>query len=453
MEQIALPLEPERRVYTVAELNSAIRSLLEGEFQDIWVAGEISGVRVAASGHTYFTLKEEEAQIRCVCFRSTVRYLRFKPQDGVAVLARGHLDVYEARGEYQLLVEHLEPQGHGALQFAFEQLKKKLAAEGLFDPARKRPLPRFPRRIGIVTSPAGAVIRDIVNVLERRFPGLHIRLFPALVQGDGSVEEVCRAIHYFSRTRWPDVVILARGGGSLEDLWTFNEEAVARAIAASSVPIISAIGHETDVTIADFVADLRAPTPSAAAELVICTREQVLDQIAGSVHKLRQVVRYRLAQAARALHERGVDRAGTLLHRRIGRSLQRVDELDYRLRERARMTLELRWTKLRQLEARLRRLDLRFRFAQASGRLEVARAAAAHHMRSHLARARSRLEPLAAQLHQLSPLRVLERGYAIVQDEAGRILKDAASAPPESAVRIRLARGRLKARITERLDL
>src|SRR5712691_10612764 len=264
MEQFVLQFGPERRVVTVSELNAAIRGLLDREFFDVWVSGEISGVKIAGSGHYYFTLKDAESQLRCVCFRSTARFLKFKPQDGAAVLARGRIDVYEARGEYQLQVEALELEGHGALQFAFEQLKKKLAAEGLFEQARKRPLPRFPARIGIVTSPRGAVISDMVKILTARLPGLHIRLFPALVQGAGSVEEVCRGIDYFSRTRWADLVIVGRGGGSLEDLWTFNEEAVARAIAGCRVPVVSAVGHETDFTIADFVADLRAPTPSAA---------------------------------------------------------------------------------------------------------------------------------------------------------------------------------------------
>ncbi len=233
MEQLALTWGSQRKTYTVAELNAAIRGLLGSEFGDIWVSGEISGTRTVASGHCYFTLKDHDAQLRCVAFRASLRYLKFKPQDGVAVLARGRIDVYETRGEYQLLVEALEPQGHGALQFAFDQLKKKLAAEGLFDAARKRPIPALPRRIGIVTSPTGAVIRDIIEILARRFPGLHLRLYPALVQGDGSVEAVVRALDYFSRSNWADVVILARGGGSLEDLWTFNEEAVARAIAQS----------------------------------------------------------------------------------------------------------------------------------------------------------------------------------------------------------------------------
>ncbi|MCU1273706.1 MAG: exodeoxyribonuclease large subunit, partial [Bryobacterales bacterium] len=246
IDQFAFSFEPQRKLFSVTELNARIRGLLDLEFGDVWVSGEISGVRLATSGHYYFTLKDQEAQLKCVCFRMTARYLKFKPQDGVAVLARGRVDVYEARGEYQLLVEALEPQGHGALQFAFEQLKKKLGAEGLFDAARKRPLPKLPQRIGIVTSPSGSVIQDMLQILSRRFPGLHIRVYPAMVQGEGAIEAVCRGILHFHQGGWAEVVIVARGGGSLEDLWTFNEEDVARAIAACAVPVISAVGHETD---------------------------------------------------------------------------------------------------------------------------------------------------------------------------------------------------------------
>src|SRR5713101_1586674 len=303
MEQFVLQFGPERRSLTVSELNASIRELLDQEFSDIWVSGEISGTKLAASGHYYFTLKDAEAQLRCVCFRSTARFLKFKPQDGVAVLARGRIDVYEARGEYQLQVEALEVQGHGALQFAFEQLKKKLAAEGLFDRARKRPLPRFPARIGIVTSQRGAVISDMIHVLSRRFPGLHVRVFPAQVQGPGSIEEVCRGIQFFSRGGWAEVVIVARGGGSLEDLWTFNEEAVARALAASAAPVISAVGHETDFTIADFVADLRAPTPSAAAELVIPRKRDLVADLENRARRISQVVRLKLSEARGRLRE------------------------------------------------------------------------------------------------------------------------------------------------------
>jgi len=448
LEQFALEfdLTPQRRVFTVSELNGAIRATLDEEFPDIWVTGEISGFKLATSGHYYFTLKEREAQIRCVAFRSAHRFWKFKPRDGMAVLARGRIDVYEARGEYQLLVELLEPQGLGALQLAFEQLKKKLAAEGLFEAERKRPLPRFPRRIGIVTSPRGAAIADMINILSRRFPGLHIRLFPALVQGEGSVEEVRRGLEYFSRTKWADLVIAGRGGGSLEDLWTFNEEGVARAIAACSVPVVSAVGHATDVTIADFVADLRAPTPSAAAELVVPTREEVLDRVLAARGKLAQALRYRLAMLERRLRQQGVDRALGALHRRIGRGLQRIDEQDYRMRERMRSAIESRERMRRALELRLRRFDIRPRLAADHRRLDSAHSTALEIMRMRLVRRRAALDQLAAKLSQLSPLRILERGYAIVSNESG-ILKNAADARPESRIHVRLSKGELDATV------
>lgn len=448
VEQIALAWEPARRIYTVSTLNSALRELLGAHFDDIWVAGEISGCKLAASGHCYFTLKDGEAQLRCVCFRQTVRYLRFRPQDGLEVLARGRIDVYEARGEYQLLVEALEPRGAGALQLAFEQLKKKLAAEGLFDSSRKRPLPRFPRRIGIVTSPSGAVIRDLLHILGRRFPGLHIRVYPTLVQGEGAVGQVVRALEHFSAGGWAELVIVARGGGSLEDLWTFNEEAVARAIAASRAPVISAIGHETDFTIADFAADLRAPTPSAAAELAVPVREQLLEQIAGCANQLRQAIGFRLARAARRLHEQGIGRATVLLQRRIGRAMQRVDESEYRLRERMRAVLDKHLRRWREMDLRLRGLDLRLRFAGGHRRLDAARERLSSLVRLRLMGSRARLDELAARLAQLSPLQVLERGYAIVEDEAGLLVRDAAAVSAGSAIHVRLAKGRLSARVT-----
>jgi exodeoxyribonuclease VII large subunit len=446
VEQIAISWEPVRQSYTVAELNARISAMLQGEFDNIWVAGEISGCRMAASGHCYFTLKDHEAQLRCVCFKSSLRYIKFKPQDGMSILARGHIEVYEARGEYQLLVEAIEPQGRGALQFAFEQLKKKLALEGLFDPARKRKLPKLPRRIGVVTSPSGAVIQDMLQILARRFPGLHVRIYPALVQGDGSVESVCRGIQYFGQSQWADVLIVARGGGSLEDLWTFNEEAVARAIAACPVPLISAVGHETDFTIADFVADLRAPTPSAAAELVSCTRQELLEQLAAMNQKLLQAARYKVAISGRRLHQQGVDRATTVLHRRIGRSMQRVDELEYLLRERMRVVLERKRSKLQADSARLRSLDLRLRFANARRRMEAAQRALSQLVRLRITKARGRLDPLTAHLTQLSPLKILDRGYAIVRNEQGQVVKQAGEAPPDSTLDIRLAQGRIRAR-------
>lgn len=426
-DQISFEFEPARQIYTVAGLNAAVRALLESRFQDVWVSGEISGVKLAASGHYYFTMKDEQSQLRCVLFRTAARYLRFKPQDGIAVLARGRVDVYEPRGEYQLLVEALEPQGFGALQLAFEQLKKKLAGEGLFDASRKRPLPRLPRRIGIVTSPSGAVIRDMIQILERRFPGLHIRLYPAQVQGAGSIDEVVAGLDWFSQSGWPDVVIVGRGGGSLEDLWTFNEEAVARAIARSGVPVVSAVGHETDVTIADFVADLRAPTPSAAAELVICTRRQLFEQVDAASGRIEKEMRYRLTHAARRLHELGIERATSVVHRALGRRLQRVDEIDFRLRS----------------------LDPRLRLAAIRRRQELAEAALWDRIRLKIIRKRATLDSLAAQLTHLSPLGILERGYAIVQDQQGRIVRDAEAAPAESLLDVRLAKGHLRARVTQ----
>jgi exodeoxyribonuclease VII large subunit len=448
MEQFVLQFGPERRTLTVSELNASIRELLDREFSDVWVAGEISGAKLASSGHYYFTLKDAESQLRCVCFRSTARFLKFKPQDGAAVLARGRIDVYEARGEYQLQVEMLELQGHGALQFAFEQLKKKLAAEGLFEQARKRPLPRFPTRIGIVTSLRGAVISDMLHILSRRFPGLHIRLFPAQVQGPGSIEEVCRAIHHFSRGGWAEVIIVARGGGSLEDLWTFNEEAVARAIAQSAAPVISAVGHETDFTIADFVADLRAPTPSAAAELVVRTQEEILDQIAVQRHRLVQRIRYHFAMDWGRLRQLGVERAHSLLSRSVGRRLQRMDELQNRLREGIRLALDTRARALQSLTARLRYYDPRPRLGRDHNRRQAALGLLAHAMRLQLARRRSRLESLEAKLSQLSPLTILNRGYAIVTGDAGHILMDAAAASTGTAIGVRLAKGRLRANVT-----
>lgn len=442
MEQIALNWGSEPNLYSVSDLAAAVQQTLGRDFSDIWVSGEISGVKLPPSGHYYFTLKDEAAQIRCVCYRMTARYLKFKPQDGIAVLIRGRLDFYDARGEIQLIVDTIEPQGHGALQLAFEQLKKKLALEGLFDPARKRPLPSMPRRIGIVTSPSGAVIRDMLNILERRFPGRHIRVYPALVQGDGAAAQVVAGIEYFSESGWPDVVVVARGGGSLEDLWTFNEESVARAIAACSVPVVSAVGHETDFTIADFVADLRAPTPSAAAELVIVTRQSVEERVDGCEIKLRQAMRLHLALLARRFHSLAVDQAR--LHRAIGKQMQKVDELDYRLRDRWRVLVGSRRRILENNSARLAQLDVRLQFARVRQRLESCEASLERAIRIKLTAASGKMAELDAHLRQLSPLKTLERGYAIVQRD-GHIVKSPAGAPAGSEIRVRLAEGEIRA--------
>jgi exodeoxyribonuclease VII, large subunit len=445
--QLSFTLQPERRVFSVSELTSEIRGVFSGQFRDIWVLGEISGCKAASSGHLYFSLKDTGSQVKAVLFRGSARWLKFRPQDGMMVLARGSLDVYEARGEYQLIVEHLEPQGAGALQLAFEQLKKKLEAEGLFAAARKRPLPKFPQRIGIVTSPSGAVIRDILHVLVRRFPGLHIRLFPAQVQGDGAAEQVCRGLQFFSTSEWAEVVIVARGGGSIEDLWTFNEEAVARAIAGCSKPVISAIGHETDYTIADFVADLRAPTPSAAAELVICTRESLFEQVSAARERLLRAARYRILMCARELQQQGAERAGALLHRTLARGAQQVDELEFSLRALAHEGLAIRRKRLQECTQRLRSLDLRLRYARARARLNAAEVQLEQIGRGTLWKAQHRYEPLAAHLKQLSPLAVLGRGYSIVQDERGRIVRRSKDTEPGKLVNVRLGEGHIQARV------
>src|SRR5215470_6401464 len=280
MNQLTFNLQPTRQILTVSELTSRIRNLLARNFTDIFVQGEVSNCREAQSGHMYFTLKDDRAQVRCVFFKQQQRGIKFRPEDGLQVTVRGTISVYEQRGEYQIYVEKIEPVGLGALQLAFDQLKKRLEAEGLFAAERKKPLPLLPSRIGLITSPRGAAVRDVIRILRRRFHNVHLTLFPVRVQGEGASTEIVRAIRHFDRTKLVDVLILARGGGSLEDLWPFNEEEVARAVATCSIPIISGVGHETDFTIADFVADVRASTPSAAAELVVQTRREFDKHIA-----------------------------------------------------------------------------------------------------------------------------------------------------------------------------
>src|SRR5438132_1695584 len=291
-----------RRVLTVTELTVRVRDRLESEFYEVWVEGELSNCRLWNTGHLYFTLKDSASQIRGVIFRSALRYLKFKPEDGLRVVARGRVSVYEPKGEYQLICEHLEPQGLGALQLAFDQLKKRLQEEGLFDAGRKRPLPALPRKIGIVTSLDGAAIRDIIKVLRRRYSNAHLVIRPARVQGEGAALEIARGVKAIGRVAGVEVVIVARGGGSLEDLWAFNEEVVARAIAACPVPVIPAVGHESDVTIADFVADLRAPTPSAAAELVVSRKDEFCGRIDRLHDQLRAAARARVQGLSRRAH-------------------------------------------------------------------------------------------------------------------------------------------------------
>ncbi|MGD1068943.1 MAG: exodeoxyribonuclease VII large subunit [Bryobacteraceae bacterium] len=447
VEQFSLSFVPERRIYSLRELSDEIRGTLERGFTNIWISGEISGTKLIPGGHCYFTLKDSEAQIKCVCWKLSYWRLKFKPKDGTEVLVRGRVDIYELRSEYQFVVEAIEPQGHGALQLAFDRLKQKLLLEGLFETARKRPLPRYPRRIGIVTSPKGAVIRDFIEILSRRFPGLQVRLFPARVQGPGSIEDVCRGLDFFGGGGWAQIAVIARGGGSLEDLWTFNEEAVARAIAECGVPVVSAIGHETDVTIADFVADLRAPTPSAAAEMIVCTRQELLDRVEAQRSRALQLVRFRLATLARRLHEQAIDRAATVLHRSLARRTQRVDDAQERLRTSVRKQMAALDRRRRGLDDRLRHFDLRRRFRADRERMSEAAFRAEALVRAGLNRRHQRFETLAAKLGQLNPRLVLARGYAIVLNERGEIVKNSAQAPAESEIQVLLQADALRARV------
>lgn len=448
--QFSLSFGPPAR--TVTQITAAIRESLQSEFRGVWIEGEITETKMAPSGHWYFSLKDANAKIKCACYKSQAWRLKVKPRDGLAVVARGSIDVYEPRGEYQFIVEALQPRGFGELQLAFEELKKKLAAEGLFDAERKRPLPERPRRIGIVTSPAGAVIQDLLHVFERRSPGLHLRVYPALVQGMGSIEQVCAGIEYFSQSGWADLVIVARGGGSLEDLWTFNEEAVARAIAESTIPVVSAIGHETDFTIADFVADLRAPTPSAAAEMVAPNVADLIARLRDGEDRLSQRMRFLLSRASERLHRQGIDRARAIVERRIARAQQRTDELDFQMRAAIERILRAGRERHAIAEARLTRTDIRLRFRDAHRRLDQADSQMGEAMRRRLLRARARWESLDAQLGHLSPVAILERGYAIVQNADGAVLADASKVTNEEELQVRLARGRLTVRVSTRSE-
>src|SRR5216683_2386436 len=331
-DQLGFSFKPlDRRIWSVRDLVAALRTHLEREYGDIWVEGEVSNFRAHDSGHLYFTLKDEESQIKAVMFRSQVRLLRFRPENGMQVVLRGRVTIYEGRGELQLSAEYLEPKGAGALQVAFEQLKAKLEAEGLFDVARKKPIPTLPRCIGIVTSPQAAALRDILNILRRRHHTANVLIYPAQVQGEAAAVEVSAGVKYFNRATNIDVIIVARGGGSAEDLAAFNNESLARTVAGSQIPIISAVGHETDVTIIDFVADLRAPTPSAAAELVIRSRQEIEEQAESLQLRLARAVRYRLLMAKQALTEAAQQAAFARMMGGINQQQQKLDDLTSRL--------------------------------------------------------------------------------------------------------------------------
>ncbi len=450
MSQLQFNLQPTRQVLTVTQLTAKIRDLLAKNFTDIWVEGEISNCREAQSGHIYFTLKDDRSQVRCVFFKQQQRGIKFRPEDGLHVTVRGSISVYEARGEYQIYVENIEPMGLGALQLAFEQLKKRLEAEGLFSATRKKPLPLLPNRIGLITSPRGAAVRDVVRILRRRFPNVHLTVYPVRVQGEGSAEEIVKALKFFNQKKLVDVLILARGGGSLEDLWSFNEEAVARAIAASTIPVISGVGHETDFTIADFVADVRASTPSAAAELVVQTRREFDKNIAELRSALAEQMRYRILVLSRRVHElsarRGFRRPLDLLRQQR----QRADEMTSRLALGLRAQLEKSRKRFTAAHLRIMSFDFRARIAAFRLRLEKRGAELSVRAERLLRVKRERLDRLRLQLEERSPLRVLERGYAIATDASGAVLRDAAQVALGDSVGLQLHRGRLTTEVRKK---
>jgi len=438
------PARRARRVLTVSELTGGIRDALESGFGELWVEGEVSNCRVWNTGHVYFTLKDQTAQIRSVIFRSAHRYLKFRLEDGLHVVARGRLSVYEQKGEYQLVCEHLDPHGRGALQLAFEQLKKRLHAEGLFDTSRKRPLPALPHKIGIVTSLDGAALRDILKVLGRRHPNAHIVVRPVRVQGEGAAGDVSRGLDAIGRVDGVDVIIVGRGGGAIEDLWAFNEEPVARAIARTRVPVISAVGHEVDVTIADFVADVRAPTPSAAAEMVVAAKDEFCARIDGLRQRLDAAARAGLQRRRARVHQLTSRRGLAGWHARLAVRGRHVAELTHALRRAASVLLVRRARDLQRLRTRLDAQDVRRRVAAVRARLAAADGRLTAVGRRRRDGAQARLASLAARLEALSPLAVLARGYAVCWNaDRTAIVRRADAVAPGDHVRVTLEQGEL----------
>jgi exodeoxyribonuclease VII large subunit len=435
-----------RKIYSVSEITAQIKDLLETEFPEVLVEGEISNFTAAASGHLYFVLKDQGAQIKCAFFRQRARLLKFKPEDGLSVLASGRIGVYEPRGEYQLYVEGLEPKGIGSLQLAFEQLKAKLQAEGLFDAAHKKPLPLLPRTIGIVTSPTGAAVQDILRILGRRHQNLRVLLYPAKVQGTGAREEIAAGIEYLNTLGEIDVLIVGRGGGSMEDLWAFNEEIVARAISASRIPVISAVGHEIDFTIADFVADLRAPTPSAAAELVVLKKSEFTEKIGGLEQRLVQSFQYHLSRLRNSILSLSSDRAFASVESRLQRYQQRADELAFRLENCLQSTLRSLRSRLNVVVSNFERHDLLQKIRLGLESVRTCEARLALGQRINLHNLRNRAESLDRALEALNPLGVLQRGYAICRDAQGRVLKVASSLSVGDPFTVTLAKGEVLGR-------
>ncbi|MBL1274505.1 MAG: exodeoxyribonuclease VII large subunit [Ectothiorhodospiraceae bacterium] len=436
---------PTRDIYSVSDLNNAARDLLEGHFPLIWVEGEISNLARPASGHIYFSLKDSNAQLRCAMFKMRNRLVNFRPENGQQILVRGRLSLYPARGDYQLIAEHMEEAGDGALRRQFELLKHQLHSEGLFDADEKQPLPELPTRLGVITSPTGAAIRDILSVLKRRFPGIPVLIYPVPVQGDAAPAAIVDALQTASNRNECDTLILARGGGSLEDLWAFNNEAVARAIHACPIPVVSAIGHEVDFTIADFVADLRAPTPSAAAELVSPDREEWLSVFAGWQQRLTRSWQGKISQHQQHLQwlRRQLKHPGQRLRERA----QRLDELEQRLNLASQSQLRQWQSRLNTLTARLHGRSPSQRLRELQRRLNNLQHSNKHAMLAQLARHRARLGNLGRALDSVSPLATLGRGYAIVKKPDGTVVRKSSEVNVGDAVTTQLGFGQLDCRI------
>jgi exodeoxyribonuclease VII large subunit len=442
---------PERRGMTVSQLTTRIQDALEAGFADVWVEGEISNCTIPASGHWYFSLKDQNAQIRAVLWKTAARLVKFKPRDGMKVLVRGAVKLYAPKGEYQISAEVIEPLGKGSLQQAFEDLKERLDKEGLFAPSKKRPIPMLPRRIGIVTSPTGAVIQDILRVLSARFANLEILLYPARVQGDGAAFEIVQGIRALNRVRGLDVLIVARGGGSLEDLWPFNEEIVARALAASKVPTISAVGHETDFTIADFVADVRAATPSAAAERVVKAKADLAERVAALERRLHGNAQLVLTRVRARVQSVTSHRVFSAERGRIRSHAQRVDDMMHRAERGLRRQVERGRDHLRRGSERLDsfRWDRQLERRREELRRHVLRLS--ERAQQGVSDRRVAFSLLAGKLDSLSPLAVLSRGYALVWDEKrGGLVRRADVLKPGDPLRVRVHEGELRAVVTDK---
>src|SRR3984885_7326797 len=439
----------ELRVWSVRGLVLDIQRHVENKYENVWVEGEISNCRIAPSGHVYFTLKDDEAQLPVVLFRRQVGLLRFRLTDGLAVWVRGRVSLYESRGQLQLIAETIEPRGAGALQLAFEQLKARLLAEGLFDAARKRPLPAFPKCIGVVTSPAGAVIRDILTIVRRRHARLNLLIYPATMQGVSSPDSVAAGIRSSNaNSSLVDLIVIARGGGSPEDLAGFNDEALAAAIAGSALPVLSAIGHETDFTIADFAADLRAPTPSAAAELITTAQHRVEERVQALTQRVPRAGRYHLLHARQRYARLSAESVLTRLRDAVNRRDQRIDDLRHRLASAAQRRLRAPTQRLALLTARLRRQDIAVRIATTHRRLQHAPQRLQSTATQTIATRQTRLNQASARLEALSPLAVLNRGYPHVHAGDGTLVRSAADTSPGDTIPARLAQGVLEAAVT-----